>query len=152
MPILINFGIQNRDKSRVNLVVSFHFSQSLEFFAELFNSAKLQNRYPCASATSTNNILQSSVCDPTLCVSHHMSWPLTFSIHYIHPAQPKCSIFKISTHMPHTFIHHRWHWHYINHLILCSECKMQVNVSAVVSCHVMWSPGAGPGSENKIQM
>ena len=38
---------QNRDKTRVNLVVSFHFSKFLEFFTELKNSVKLQNRYPC---------------------------------------------------------------------------------------------------------
>ena len=43
---LLRGDTQNRDKMRVNLVVFFHFSQSWEFFAELKNSAKVQNRYP----------------------------------------------------------------------------------------------------------
>ena len=47
---LLRGDTQNRDKMRVNLVVFFHFSQSWEFFAELKNSAKVQNRYPWLSA------------------------------------------------------------------------------------------------------
>ena len=31
----------------VKLVVSFHFSQSLEYSTKSFDTAKLQNRYPC---------------------------------------------------------------------------------------------------------
>ena len=75
---------------------------------------------------------------PTLRVSvSHMSWPLTFSIHYIHPAQPKCTTSTVILRyiFKHLSLIHRWHY-MINHLILCSECKMQVNVSAVLTCHV----------------
>ena len=50
---LLRGDTQNRDKMRVNLVVFFHFSQSWEFFAELKNSAKVQNRYPCNTEFST---------------------------------------------------------------------------------------------------
>ena len=46
---LVRGDTENRDKTRENLVVFFHFSQSWEFFAELKNSAKVQNRYPCTA-------------------------------------------------------------------------------------------------------
>ena len=55
---LIRGDTQNRDKMRVNLVVFFHFSQSWEFFAELKNSAKVQNRYPCVRTSGMSSTVK----------------------------------------------------------------------------------------------